>query len=65
MSKPDIDKLMETAEQGSSDAQADLGCGYYFGNGVKQDYEKAVMWLTKAANQNHPEAQYVLSFCYL
>ena len=31
------------------------------GQGVKQSYEKAVEWYTKAANQGYAKAQFILS----
>ena len=33
-----------------------LGLLYSIGDGVEKDDAKAVLWLTKAANQNHAEA---------
>lgn len=41
-----------------------LGELYYSDNIVKQDYSKSLMWFTKAAKQNVPEAQYKLGFMY-
>ena len=32
--------------------------------GVSKDLKKAVMWFTKAAQQEHSEAQYELGICY-
>lgn len=40
------------AEQGISLAQFGLGCCYYEGNGVEQDYQEAAKWLLKSYAQN-------------
>ena len=32
--------------------------------GVEQNYEQAVYWFTKAAEQGNAEAQFALGFCY-
>ena len=37
---------------------------YYQGDGIEQDKQKAVYWYTKAAKQNHSEAQYNLALMY-
>ena len=37
---------------------------FYDGKGVEQDYAKAVNWYQRAADQNHPEAQYKLGAMY-
>lgn len=38
---------------------------YYYGrNGNTQDYEEAVKWYRKAAEQGHAYAQYSLGWCY-
>ena len=46
------------------DAQFNLGCCYYSGSGVKQNYKQAVKWHTKAAEQGNEKAQYNLAVCY-
>lgn len=55
-------KLM--AKHGNAKAQNYIGVCYYNGDGVTQDYEKAVEWITKAAKQNDAAAQYNLGYCY-
>ncbi|MCR5549846.1 MAG: sel1 repeat family protein [Bacteroidales bacterium] len=45
-------------------AQSYLGWCYEFGKGVKQSYEKAVEWYSKAAEQGDASAQYLLGLCY-
>jgi TPR repeat protein len=56
---PEIDALQENAA-----AQFNLGSRYFNGNGVEQDYAKAVELYTLAAEQGHREAQFNLGLCY-
>lgn len=44
--------------------QFNLGRCYYHGDGVPQDYQQAVYWYRRAAEQGHCEAQYNLGACY-
>ena len=46
-----VECFRELAEQGDSYAQWWLGLCYYDGNGVNQDYSKAVEWYRKSAEQ--------------
>ena len=59
--KGSLDKLKKQAEQGDAAAQNDLGFAYYKGNyngkEVDQDYENALLWFLKAADQSFAEAQ--------
>ncbi|MCL2042797.1 MAG: sel1 repeat family protein [Treponema sp.] len=64
MQEIDIIKLQEQAEQGDAEAQYNLGCYYYFGRVIQKDFEKAVHWLTEAADQGNTGAQYWLGHCY-
>ncbi len=41
-----------------------LGNQYYNGKGVEQNYQTAVEWFRRAAEQDHAKAQYYLGFCY-
>ena len=41
-----------------------MGCCYYNGEGVTQDYRKAEMMFKKAANRGHAKAQYKLGSMY-
>ncbi|MDR3021896.1 MAG: sel1 repeat family protein [Clostridiales bacterium] len=52
--------FLKVAEQGFSYAQYNLGKQFY----DFLDYKKAVIWLTKACEQNHPQAQSLLANCY-
>ena len=52
------------ADSGQKDAQFSLGMMYRIGNGVIKDKQKAIKWLTLAANQNFYEAAYELGYLY-
>ena len=52
------------AENGYAEAQYALGVMYFQGEGVKQDYAKAVKWYTKAAEQGNVGAQTILGAFY-
>ncbi|MBM4315191.1 MAG: sel1 repeat family protein [Deltaproteobacteria bacterium] len=52
------------AEQGSADAQFNLGSLYYQGRGAPQDYDQAIRWMRKAAEQGHVFAQVTLGTIY-
>ena len=46
---------------GLAEAYSNLGVSYYYGNGVKQDYKKAVQYYQKAAAKGHPYGMYNLA----
>jgi|GEM_PF-481166 len=46
------------AGKGDANAQNKVALSYVNGNGVAKDLAKAFTWFEKAANQNHPEAQF-------
>lgn len=46
---------------GLAEAYSNLGVSYYYGNGVKQDYKKAVQYYQKAAAKGHPFGMYNLA----
>jgi len=53
------------AEQGSGWAQMNLGLLYtHGGDGLPQDYGKAIDWFRKAADNNDPDAKYDLGWAY-
>ncbi|MFA6173897.1 MAG: tetratricopeptide repeat-containing serine protease family protein [Kiritimatiellales bacterium] len=60
----DLSTLRQEAERGNAGAQTYLGCCYYMGEGVPQDYKEAVKWYRLAAEQGEAEAQGRLGFCY-
>jgi TPR repeat protein len=52
------------AKNGNVDAQYELGLLYEYGSmGVKQDYQQAINWFAKAAEQGHKDAQKRLEIC--
>ena len=60
----DIRILEEKAINGDIEAQFNLGFMYAKGQGVRQDYQKALEWYEKAANQGDTKAQYNLGFMF-
>ena len=60
----EFEQTKQLAEQGDVEAQNRLGVIYYDGEGVKQDKDEGVRWLTKAAEQGHPSAQYDMGFIH-
>jgi uncharacterized protein len=57
-------RLEPLAVAGYARAQALLGFMYEYGRGVAQDYDRAVMWYARAAEQGDPPAQYLLGLMY-
>ena len=55
---------LELQKQENAEELFNLGYNYEKGNGVKQDYSKAVEYYTKAANMGHAGAQCNLGNCY-
>ncbi|KAF8920073.1 hypothetical protein BGZ58_004459, partial [Dissophora ornata] len=58
------EEYLNATNQGDADAQFKLGFMYDKGNGVPQDYPKAIEWYLKSANQGHANAQFNLGFMY-
>lgn len=54
----------QAAQLGNAEAQYQLGCCYYHGHGVGQDYAHAVQCYNQAAEQGIAQAQYELGRCY-
>ncbi|MDO9492459.1 tetratricopeptide repeat protein [Acetobacterium sp.] len=52
------------AEQGNSHAMATLGCLYYEGVNLPQDFKQAKRWFEKAAAQNNLLAINYLGYCH-
>src|SRR5262245_27185564 len=52
------------AEAGDARAQAMVGYLYFVGHGAPQDYGKAKIWLSEAANQGSDFAQYMVGYMY-
>lgn len=55
--------LKEYNRNNASD-QVAIGTKYFYGDGIKRDYTKAVEWFKKAANQNNSRGLYCLGYCY-
>ena len=60
----DINTLMKRAQKGDASAQCSIGVAYTNGQGVPQDYARAVKWLRLAADQGVAIAQYSLGLAY-
>lgn len=52
------------AKKGDATAQNELGVLYTQGELVSQDYNKALEWYKKSANQGYADAQYNLGYLY-
>ena len=61
-----IDKRFKNVgtENGNITSQLKLGECYLYGEGTVSDYEQAVYWLSRAAQQNDIGAQKLLGECY-
>lgn len=46
---------------GNAEAYSNLGVSYYYGNGVKQDYKKAVQYYQRSAAKGHSFGMYNLA----
>lgn len=55
-----IDIIQIVAKEGDQEAQCLLGWMYWYGDGkdVIQNFEEAIKWYAKAAEQGHTQAQY-------
>lgn len=56
--------IIEKAKQGDAIAQNELGIWYYSGKHVKQDYEQALQWWAKSAQQKNVQAIGNMGLCY-
>src|ERR1035441_2202299 len=52
------------ADRGDAIVQFGMGCDYFFGEGVPQDFPQAAIWFRKAAEQGHTGAQINLGTAY-
>ena len=59
-----LEELRRAAEEGDSDAQSQLGTMLAAGEGVEQDPEEALNWLTKAVEQGNLTAIFNLGIIY-
>jgi TPR repeat protein len=58
-----LKKLHPLAEQGNALAQNSLGVMYVEGKGVSQDYDEAIRWFRKAADQDSPRRRPIWVGC--
>ncbi len=59
----EVQMYLKLAESGIDEAQYNLGVCYEQGDGVEQDFAKAVYWYKKAADTGHAKAQHNLGIC--
>lgn len=61
-----IEACRKAAERGDAEAQYRLGCCYFVGKDWVRNWDakEGMMWLGKAAGQDHVGAQYLLGLCY-
>jgi uncharacterized protein len=57
-------KVFASAYHGNAHSQAVLGFMYETGRGVPQNFENAVAWYRRAAEQGEPAAQHLLGLMY-
>ncbi|MGA3265946.1 MAG: SEL1-like repeat protein [Verrucomicrobiota bacterium] len=55
--------LEKDARAGNAAAMFLLGCDYYYGQGVTQDYARATNWFLKAADKGDAQAMFFLGSC--
>lgn len=56
--------LFDLAKKGDAEAQYKIGDHYFFGIGVPQNYENAVKWYKKSAEQGCCWGEHNLALCY-
>lgn len=59
-----LKKYIIKAIKGDAKSQNELGYCFYYGDGIAQDYSKAIYWYTKSAIQGFRSAQYNMGICY-
>jgi hypothetical protein len=62
--KRNLQILLQQAQAGDPDKQYALALLYAFGKAVPMDWEKAVSWLKRAGDQDHPRALNDLGWMY-
>ncbi len=61
----EVQSELQKAQQGDVEAQCNMGDIYYDGyKEIEKDYNQSYYWFRKAAEQNHPRAQYNLGISY-
>ena len=64
LTKEPLSKSETISEHKDPQLQYEQGDMYYYGKGVKKDYEKAFEYYEKATEQGHPGAEFRLGFMY-
>jgi tetratricopeptide (TPR) repeat protein len=59
-----VTDIFESAIRGDADAQYALGLSYFNGKNVPKDYDQALKWFRRAADQGHTQAQWQLGSFY-
>jgi TPR repeat protein len=60
----EFDREKDQAENGDMIAQFNLGVSYYNGDGVKTNFDEALTWFRRAANQGYVTAQRLVGVFY-
>jgi hypothetical protein len=61
----DVNRTLNRANAGDSTAQYEMGLQYADGEGVPQNYEEAMAWFAKAAENGNDKAQWKLGLGYM
>ena len=64
-SEGEVKEVTESAGHGDASAEYNMGVMYHTGNGVQQDYAKALKWYRMAAAKGEAEAEFKLGVMYL
>lgn len=64
-SQEDFKQTLSAAMQGDAEAQRCIGYCYHTGTIVDIDYQKALNWYQKAANQENAQAQFNIGIIYM
>lgn len=62
---PEVQRLIQNAEQGDAEAQYQLGLRYLEGDGLKKNEKAAAELFKNAMEQGHLDAQRKLAWCHL
>lgn len=57
-------QLIAAARNDDIEAKVQVGLMYMYGEGINQDFDKAVYWFKESAKGNHPQGQKMLAFTY-
>jgi serine/threonine protein kinase len=60
----ELARYIQLAENGDKEAQRRLGEIYFYGRGVKPDYQKAIQYFQLSANQGDAPSLYHIGRCY-